>query len=330
MISGAVLNYILGFATTISFMMNLGSSADISDLLASSTGQPWVALFLRITKSRPATIVLVVLMIFMFFFCTVNTSTAVSRQVWSFAQDKGLPFHAFLSTVHPASGVPRNAVAVTLVITCLVSLIIIGSPLAFNIILSVPAAGLLCSYWIVIVCLLRKKLLKEPLPASKFNLGQAGILINCGGIAFCSIAFFFIFWPAAPNPSPETMNWAIVLFCAVLFLAGGYYFVKARKEFDGPVVSLNVFEKWLCLTNSSALIGICAPGRALMKSMMKGSYYRHKMLIYSALKYSVNALAASLNFPPSIKIKCPCGLTPSSVNALLASAAPSSSSVSNP
>lgn len=74
--------------------------------------------------------------------------TTSSRQVFAFARDKGLPFHRFLSRVQ-SNGVPTNAVYLTLVFTCLIALIIIGSPTAFYIILSLSSTGLFTSYIVV-------------------------------------------------------------------------------------------------------------------------------------------------------------------------------------
>ena len=104
-------------------MFNLG---DIDKDLSDPSFQPWVAIILRITGSKAATIVLLIVMIVMYFFCAVNQVTTSSRQVFAFARDKGLPFHRFLSKVRPDSGVPANAVYVTLVFTCLLALIQIG------------------------------------------------------------------------------------------------------------------------------------------------------------------------------------------------------------
>lgn len=62
MFSAAVINYILGFTTTVTFMFNLGNiEEDLSDL----SGQPWVAVIYRITGSKAATIVLLCVMIVM-------------------------------------------------------------------------------------------------------------------------------------------------------------------------------------------------------------------------------------------------------------------------
>lgn len=78
MVIGSLANYILGFAMTVTFMCNLG---DIHELFESRTGQPWVALIFRITKSRTAAIVLVVLMITLCLLSAISQVTASSRQV---------------------------------------------------------------------------------------------------------------------------------------------------------------------------------------------------------------------------------------------------------
>ena len=59
MFSAAIINYILGFVTTVTFMFNLG---DLDAILESTTGQPWVAALYAITGSKAGTIVLIVIM----------------------------------------------------------------------------------------------------------------------------------------------------------------------------------------------------------------------------------------------------------------------------
>ena len=85
MCAAALINYALGFITTITLMSNLG---DISAALNDRSGQPWVAVIYEITGSKAATIVLIVVMIIMYFFCAVNQVTTSSRQVFAFARDK--------------------------------------------------------------------------------------------------------------------------------------------------------------------------------------------------------------------------------------------------
>jgi L-asparagine transporter-like permease len=151
---------------TISFMFALG---DVEADLSHPSGQPWVAVILRVTSSRAAIIVSILIMMFMYFFCAVNQVTTSSRQVFAFARDKGLPCHEFLSRVD-RKGVPANAVYVTFAYTCILALIIIGSTTAFNIILSVSATGLFTSYLVVIGTVLARKLRNEPFPTSRFEI----------------------------------------------------------------------------------------------------------------------------------------------------------------
>ncbi|KAK5135455.1 hypothetical protein LTR08_005243 [Meristemomyces frigidus] len=249
-VSAAIVNYVLGFVTMITFVSNLG---DIDTDLASTTGQPWIAVTVRITGSKAAAIVLAILMIFMYFFCAINQVTTSSRQIFAFARDKGLPCHHFLSRVRPGTGVPANAIYVTLVFTCLVALIIIGSTTAFNIILSVSATGLFTSYIVVIGCVLVTRLRKEPFPVCQFSLGKLGVPINIAAIAFLALAFVFLFFPSVPSPDPASMNWAIVIYGAVISFAWGYYLVRGRHEYDGPVhyVKWQADERRSCIAHYS-------------------------------------------------------------------------------
>ena len=54
--------------------------------------------------------------------------TIIRDDMWVFKTDEhqGIPFHTFLAKVHPSSGVPRNAVFVTLASASLMALIIVG------------------------------------------------------------------------------------------------------------------------------------------------------------------------------------------------------------
>ena len=61
-VSAAFINYVLGFVTMITFVSNVG---EIDTDLASTTGQPWIAVIVGITGSSAAAIVLAILMIFM-------------------------------------------------------------------------------------------------------------------------------------------------------------------------------------------------------------------------------------------------------------------------
>ena len=226
---------VLGFVMTVTFMFALGN---IEEDLADASGQPWVAVILRITGSRAATIVLILIMMFMYFFCAVNQVTCSSRQVFAFARDKGLPYHEFLSRVN-RNGVPTNSVYVTLAYTCVLALIIIGSETAFNIILSVSATGLFTSYLVVIGTVLARKLRGEPFPASRFHVPRTiGIVVNIIAICFLSVAFLFLFFPAVPSPNAIDMNWGVLIYGVVTLFSIIYYHWKGKHQYDVSLVQL--------------------------------------------------------------------------------------------
>jgi choline transport protein len=108
--------------------------------------------------------------------------------------------------VRPGWDIPLNALLVTLIYTILLSLVIIGSTVAFNILLSLVFAGVFASYIIAIGCLIHRRLFGKPLPRSRFSLGRAGLAINIIAMCFLSVSWVMLFFPAAPDPDPKSMN----------------------------------------------------------------------------------------------------------------------------
>lgn len=92
----AVVNYILGFIMTITVLF---VSGNFSEDIADATGEPYVAVMYAATGSRTATIVFTILLIFLFFCCTINCITTTSRQLFAFARDGGVPYSQALGKV---------------------------------------------------------------------------------------------------------------------------------------------------------------------------------------------------------------------------------------
>lgn len=125
-------------------------------------------------------------------FCAVNMVTTSSRQLYSFARDGGLPFSTTLSKVSARQAVPTNAIIATLTFTVTLSLILIGSDLAFNIIASVGASAILGSYIVSISTIAYRKITGYKLPMTRFPLGRLGLPINVLALCFLSLAFVLV------------------------------------------------------------------------------------------------------------------------------------------
>ena len=227
------LNSFMGFLTAVTFSFCLGP--DPAAVLASPTGYPFLQIIYNSTGSLAATNTLTALIIICFAFCGVSEVATSSRQVWSFARDRGLPFSTFLARVNPGWNIPLRAVLVSLTISTLLSLINIGSSVALNAINSLGAVSVISSYYITIACLLAKRLRGEPLPPRRWSLGRGGLAVNVCALVFLTPVWFFYFWPLATPVVPSTMNWSSLMYGVVVIFAAVYYAVWGRHVYTAPV-----------------------------------------------------------------------------------------------
>ncbi|KAF2013612.1 amino acid transporter [Aaosphaeria arxii CBS 175.79] len=232
MIATAIANGAMGFVMICTFCMLVG---DVEQVLGSPTGQPFIQVFYNTTQSKAGASVMTCIMIIMATFgCVTNVATS-SRQVWAFARDNGLPFSSWLAHVRPGWDIPLNSIMLSYLIAVLLSLINIGSTVAFNIITSLGTGALLSSYIISVGCVTLRRLRGQPLLPSKFSLGRWGLPINIFSVLFLTLAFIMTFFPPERNPSTATMNWNILVFGFIVLWSITYFLFKGRKVYVGPV-----------------------------------------------------------------------------------------------
>lgn len=122
-------------------------------------------------------------------------------------------------------------------ITVLLSLINIGSKVAFNAILSLQLSFGMISYVCSIACVLYRRL-KHPelLPKARWSLGRrCGPVINAVGLVYSTFIFFWCFWPIQADNDLNTFNWAVLLFVTMIIVSGVNYLVVGRRQYVGPV-----------------------------------------------------------------------------------------------
>ena len=236
MIWTAVLNSTLGLIMLITMCFCLG---DVESILSTPTGYPHFQVILNATGSVPGTTVLAAITCTMAVFGCVNNVATSSRQLFAFARDHGIPFGEFLSYVKPGWDIPLNSVLVSFGFAILLSLINIGSTVAFNSIASLGTCALLSSYIVSIGCMWLKRYRNEPLLPSRFRLGKYGIWINGIAVVYLFVAFVFAFFPSFPHPTPDLMNWNILIYGVVVVFSLIYFFFKGRYNYVGPVEYIN-------------------------------------------------------------------------------------------
>ncbi|KAF2732926.1 amino acid transporter [Polyplosphaeria fusca] len=232
MIWTAVCNSILGFLMLVTMCFCLG---DVESVISTKTGYPHIQVFYNATQSTTGATVLASITVILAVFGCVNNVATSSRQLFAFARDHGIPFGDFLSRVHPGWDIPLNSVLVSFTVAILLSLINIGSSVAFNSIASLGTCALLSSYIISISCMFVKRWRGEPLLPSRFRLGKAGIWINGISVAYLMVAFVFSFFPSFPHPTADLMNWNILIYGVVVIFSLVYFVVKGRFQYVGPV-----------------------------------------------------------------------------------------------
>lgn len=139
---------------------------DLGSVLNSATGQPVIQIFYNATGSVAGTCVMVAVVLVIFLSACIGQVATASRQMWSFARDNGeyldlclqprhlrafsdglradrspaigLPGSRWLAKVPVTWNIPINAIMLSAIITCLLSLINLGK------LMTLPFAGLSC------------------------------------------------------------------------------------------------------------------------------------------------------------------------------------------
>ncbi|TKA70810.1 hypothetical protein B0A55_07428 [Friedmanniomyces simplex] len=229
-----ILNGATGFIMVITFAFCI---TDVEAALAPSYYFTYIDTFYNATGSRAAASVMTALITLMCLCSTISNVATASRQMFAFARDRGLPFSNFLCRVRPGWDIPLNAVFVSFIVTCLLSLINLGSAVAFNAIVSLTVGAILSSYIISMSCVALRKIRKDkPLPPARWSLGRYGLAINIAAVLFLLIIYVFAFFPLGTPVTVQTMNWSSLIYGFILVFAVVYFLVYGRKVYEGPVV----------------------------------------------------------------------------------------------
>jgi choline transport protein len=161
---------------------------------------------------------------------------SVSRLIWAFSRDHGLPFSGFFSKISPKNKCPTNAVVSLTVAVSLLSLINIGSTTAFNALISLTTLGFYFSYAIpTTLFAIRRFNRLDPINFGPWKMGKIGLPVNILAVAFCVFLIIFLPFPPMLPVTGLNMNYASPVFIAVMLFAVINYFVRARKRFTGPI-----------------------------------------------------------------------------------------------
>jgi len=119
-------------------------------------------------------------------------------------------------------------------------LIVIGSPVVFQGILSFAALSNYTSYLITIALFLYHRLVNKGLVYGPWHLGKLGVPINIVATCLCTFVIVFIPFPLVYPVNWGNMNYAGPVFGLILVITTATWFIGARHYFRGPVLQIRV------------------------------------------------------------------------------------------
>ncbi|KAF5093414.1 hypothetical protein D0Z00_004077 [Geotrichum galactomycetum] len=230
----------LGFVilTIVAATMN----TDIAATLSTTTGQPLAQVYYDVMGKNWALGIMAVLGILQWFM-GLSVLIAGSRQVWAFSRDDALPFSNLLKVVNYKLGVPIRAVWFMVIISVIIGLLTIIDSAATLALFSLAAASNSLAWLLPIFA--RSFFNVDTFKPGPFYMGD--ITSRAVGI-FASLYLMFVIFvltmmpSEGPNPTPQNMNYTCVINGFVWFGCMLYYFLFARKWFEGPKQTLDEFE----------------------------------------------------------------------------------------
>ena len=232
MLYSYLINGVLNFIMLVTYCFSYPNLETVS---AEPSGFQFMQAFALATGSNQGGAALTAVLIVLNAFAVFNFTASSSRQIFAFARDYGLPGHSYLSRVDRRTNTPLYAIAAVLAFGMLISLVGLGSSVAFAAITSVQLFALVFTYGITIGSLIWRRLCGKTLPHGSWSLGRLGLPINIIAVSYSTYLVIFIAFPVVLPATLETLNWSPVIFVAVVLLASIYYLFYARKKYDGPV-----------------------------------------------------------------------------------------------
>lgn len=242
MVGSVAINGLVGLVYAIVLLFGMG---DLTTLLESKIGFPFMQLFLNVTRSPAGASILALCVTLIALAANAAGTTSTSRTAWAFARDRGLPSSAFLSMVNPTLKVPVRMVLVVTFLQMLLGLIYMGSSTAFNAVLSMAILGMYASYFspILFMFMYGRRVsasVVRGMGTGVFSLGpRLGPVVNVVAMMWLLLAMVFSTFPTVMPVTPENMNYCVVVTMGWVLIGAVYYYLfNGKKRFTGPVVEL--------------------------------------------------------------------------------------------
>ncbi|OCL11504.1 putative choline transport protein [Glonium stellatum] len=238
MIMTVMIHAITAYAMMIAVMFCMGS---VDNVLTSTLSFPIITVFEGITDSPKGASVLVAIITVMTISGSIGLLATASRMLWAFAREDGVPFSSHISRIEPHTALPVYAISITACVSMLLALIGLSSTTTLNVLSGLTIAGFYSGFILSASMMLWRRLTTPDtnIPWGPFRLGKLGVPVTVFALAYSFIGWLFSFWPSVAVVSVKTFNWSLVVYFGVMFLAMGWWAVRARKTYKGPKMEIS-------------------------------------------------------------------------------------------
>jgi amino acid transporter len=209
-----------------------------NNILSTKFGQPMAQIIYDCLGKKWA-IAFMVLIAFAQFLMGASILTAISRQIWAFARDNGLPFSSWIKKVNKKLSVPINAVWFGGIMAILIGLLVLIGSVAANALFTLYIAGNYVAWG-------TPTFLRLTFGRSKFNPGRFYLgktwspIIGWISTIFIAYTFVMVMLPASRHPDTQSMNYTCVITPSVWILSLIYYYAYAHKVYHGPCKTVDL------------------------------------------------------------------------------------------
>ncbi|AWU78417.1 uncharacterized protein C5L36_0E04700 [Pichia kudriavzevii] len=206
-------------------VINTDSGFPLAQLISDSMGKRWAVAFMSLIS-------------FCQWLMGASILTALSRQIWAFARDDGLPFSSYIKVVHPTYKVPFRAVIFAACVSIALGCLCLAGSTAASALFSLTISGNYTAWCVPVF--LRLTFGKSRFKPGPFYLGPTLSVLN-GWITVSWGLFVFVvaMIPSTKVVDKTSMNYTVVITFGVWILSMIYFFVYRYKVYHGPKSNLS-------------------------------------------------------------------------------------------
>ncbi|KAK0624578.1 gaba permease [Bombardia bombarda] len=228
--------WLLGFVIVI--VIAACVNPDLSSVLGSRFGQPMAQIYYDALGKHGA-MGFMSLVFIVQYLMGLSIIVASSRQAWAFSRDGALPFSSFFRPISKKFGyIPLRTVWGSAFVALILGLLCLIAPAAASALFSLAVAANNLAWLIPIFARVVWGQSKFT-PGAFYTGARVSTPLAWAAIIFLVFGIVLAMFPlGGPNPTPDVMNYTVVVNMSVWGGATVYYFLSARKWFTGPKSTL--------------------------------------------------------------------------------------------